>query len=112
MFTPLSALLLHGDLSGDRSFSKTPLSCPTARGGLSPPGFLGEVEGKDRMLFWGKKFQGFIYLFIFPEGDGEASYFGGGYQSIQCLDWAPGLLAGWFVGISLCSRRWCGGPKL
>lgn len=63
MFTPLSALLRHGDLSGDRAFSKTPLSCPTVCCGLSPPGFLGEEEGKDRMLFGGNSRDFFFFFF-------------------------------------------------
>lgn len=96
MFTPLSALLRHGDLSGDRAFSKTPLSCPTVCSGLSPPGFLGEEEGKDRMLFGGNS-RDFFFLFLFREGDGEASYLGGGYQSIHSV-WT-GLRVFWLVGL-------------
>ena len=45
MFTLLRAPLFLGDHSGDRAFSKTPLSCPTVRGGLSPP-FLGGRGGE------------------------------------------------------------------
>lgn len=46
MFTPPRALLLCSDRSGDHASSKTPLSCPSVRGSLSPPGFLWrEAEG-------------------------------------------------------------------
>lgn len=50
MFTLLRAPRFLGDHSGNRAFSKSPLSCPAVRGGFSRPGFSGEEEGKGRML--------------------------------------------------------------
>lgn len=92
MFTPLCALLLRGDHSGDRAFSKTPLSCPTVRGGLSPPGFLGEEGGKGRRLFQKQYSRDFFF-----EGGGEVFYFAGKNRSIR--SGCAGLRVFWLAGL-------------
>lgn len=112
---PAARLLLRGDHSGDRAFSKTPLSCPARAVAFLLQVSWGVEEGKGRGYTEKKKKEKNSRDFFLGgrrvwEGGGTVVkyliYFGGECQSVRS-GWA-GL--GWLV--CLCAPRLCGGPRL
>lgn len=108
---PAARLRLRGDHSGDRAFSKTPLSCPTRAVAFLLQVSWGRRRGRAESYTEKKKKERNSRDFLFLRGVVKyLIYFGGECQSVRS-GWARGLLAGCFVA-SPCAPRLCGGPQL
>ena len=83
MFTLLRAPRFLRDHSGNRAFSKSPLSCPAVRGGFLLQVSWGKRRGRAEYCSGKKKKKIPRFFLGGSEGARKESYFGGEHQSVR-----------------------------